>query len=281
MAIKKAAKKKIPAKKKAVVKKKSNLPMKLDFAADAGAGLETIDKDSVAIPFLRVIQKMSPQVDEDESVYMEDAKPGMLLNSVTNELFDGKKGIVFLACAFRRVFLKWGARGTDSSGYKGEFPPEVASKMLLDGEVVEHKGKLYFPDDDKKIDPETSDQLVDTRNHFGLILEEDGTVSQVLLTISSTQIKKSKQLVSMLNAIKIDGPVGRVTPPTWVNRIIIKTIPEKNDKGSWHGVTFQLDGFIDSQEVYDDARYFHNAIGAGAVDVNYTDSEEVKGDEKF
>lgn len=267
---------------KAVTKAKNNLPANLTICtADAGAGLETTSKEDFAIPMLRVIQKMSPQVDEDAPEYIEDAKPGMLLNTVTMELFNGKDGLTFLACAYARTFIRWGARGTESAGFKGEVSPEDSAKMVLDGEVVEHKGLLLFPLEDGTLDKDVCDRLSDTRNWFGLILDEDsGITSQVLLSLSSTQIKKSKQLASNLNAIKVDSKDGKITPPTWVNRVTLTTIPEKNDKGSWHGVTFRLDGFIGSQEVYDAAKDFHDAVASGGVKASYTE-EGSETNEKF
>jgi hypothetical protein len=79
---------------KAVVKKD-----KIDFLADIGGGMEGTDKESFAIPFLKVIQKTSPEVDEADAAYNAKAKPGMLMNSVTGELFNGKTGLTFLPCA--------------------------------------------------------------------------------------------------------------------------------------------------------------------------------------
>ena len=35
-----------------VTKKEGNLPAEMNFIQDAGAGLETIDKDDLALPFL-------------------------------------------------------------------------------------------------------------------------------------------------------------------------------------------------------------------------------------
>ena len=52
----------------------------IDFAADDGMGTEGADKDSFAIPFLSILQPLSPQVAEGA----EGAKAGRFINSVTN-----------------------------------------------------------------------------------------------------------------------------------------------------------------------------------------------------
>ena len=43
-------------------KKEGNLPATLNFIEDAGAGLENIDKDDLALPFLKLLQTGSDAV---------------------------------------------------------------------------------------------------------------------------------------------------------------------------------------------------------------------------
>ena len=69
----------------------------------AGAGLENVDSESIAIPFLRVLQSNSPQCDEAQAEFMEGARPGMFLETVSGELFDGKRGIENLLHSDRLV----------------------------------------------------------------------------------------------------------------------------------------------------------------------------------
>ena len=239
---------------------------------DAGAGMETADKDSFAIPFLSVLQKISPQVDEAEAEYIEGAKAGMLLNTVTQKLYDGKTGVIFLPCAYQRRFLRWGPRGTSDGGFKGEIMPEEAARLRDAGEVVDKEGKLYFPLNDGSIDEKKCDHLADTRNHFGILVDEEtGEAQQVLLSLGSTQIKKSKMLMSLLNSAKIKGPKGLVTPPTWANRIRLTTAQESNDKGSWMGLKVQPaePKFVQSKDLYDIGKAFHATIASGEAKVNY------------
>jgi len=245
----------------------------MDFMyEDSGAGMETADKDSFAIPFLSVLQKISPQVDEAEAEYVEGAKAGMLLNTVTQKLYDGKTGVIFLPCAYQRRFLRWGPRGTADGGFKGEVMPEEAARMKGAGEVIDREGRLYFPLPDGTIDDKKCDHLADTRNHFGILVEEEtGEAQQVLLSLGSTQIKKSKMLMSLLNSAKVKGPKGLVTPPTWANRILLTTAQESNDKGTWHGLKVQPTEpkFVQSKDLYDIGKAFHATITAGEAKVNY------------
>ncbi len=262
----------------------------IDMTGDDGKGLEGTDLNSFAIPFLTIIHRQSPQVDEDDPEYIPGAIPGMFRNSVTNEVFSGKAiknkendhvggGVIFLPCAFQRRFLKWGPRSTGSA-FKGEFLPETVIEMQASGEVVGCEGTLdlFFPTKDGEIHAEKCDKLVDVRNHFGLLIHpETNEWMDVLLCLKRTQIKRSKQLASLVSSVKVPGLHGKITPPTWVNRVRLNTIPESNAKGSWHGITVALDpdGIITDQSMYDAGKKLNALItgGAGKVNLNYENSD--------
>lgn len=258
---------------KELATKKDN-ELALDFMGDVGQGMEGADKDSFAIPFLKILQKISPQVDEADAAYIEGAKGGQLLNTVTQELFDGKEGLIFLHCAYQRRFLRWAARG-EEGGFKGEYLPEQIAEMRANGEVQEFEGRLYAPLEDGSVNPKKCDIFQDTRSHFGLIVnEETGQYQTVLMALSSTQIKKSKLIMAMLSSAKVQGPNGMVTPPTWVNKIRLTTAVESNDQGSWYGLKVAGEGFIKSQEIYNAAKEFHGLVTSGAAKANYAEAAD-------
>ncbi len=237
----------------------------LDFGNDAGAGMEGAGTDAFAIPFLSVLQKGSPQCDETDGKYMEGAKPGMFLNSVTGDLVDGKTGIIFLPCAYQRRFIRWAAKGGDGANFKGEMLPEDVAAMQADGSIKELEGRWYFPLEDGTISEKKCDRLAEVRNHYGVVLDANGKANQVLLSLSSTQIKKSKAMMSLLAGVRVNGKA----PPTWVNRVKITTVAESNDKGSWHGIKVELDGFIDSQDIYEACKGFNASVAGGEVRAAY------------
>lgn len=246
-----------------------------DWASDAGAGMEGADRDSFAIPFLRVLQKGSPQVDEASGVALEGARAGMLIDSVTNRLFDGKEGVVIVPCAYRRVFVRWGPRSGEGAGFKGELTPEAVTAMLDRGEAVEHDGRIRVPGPDGKVSEKTSDRISDTRNHYVLVVDPaTGVPTQAVLSLASTQIKKSKALMSMLASRKValrPGLQPLVTPPTFANLIRLTTVAEANDEGTWHGVRFEMLEAMADKDAYAVAKAFHATVAAGQVKVAYED----------
>lgn len=252
------------------------------FAADSGAGMENTTQESFAIPFLLTLQKGSPQVDEaGPGPLVEGAKAGMLFENVTGRLIDGKIGVTVIPCAYRRVFLRWGARGTENSGFKGELLPEQVAALRAEGKVIEIDNQLYFPDDDGTIrrgkdGKVLCDKVSDTRNHYVLIIDDaTGGWSNALISLTSTQIKKSKALMSAMASVKVPGgPAGMFTPPTFANKVKMTTVPESNDKGNWYGVKFDLAGVVDRQEIYAAAKAFHASVTKGEVTAKYEDAAD-------
>lgn len=265
-----AAKKK-PAAKAVATVNSGELALGFDVEnLPVNGGLEHTDQESFAIPFLRVLQKGSPQCEETEPEYMPEARPGMLFNTVSRALY---ASVNFIPCAFQRKFIRWAPRGA-GQGFKGELSPEDVAVMKEDGVLVQLDGRWYFPASDGSVHEKKCDMVADTRNHFGLILNDDGSTEQCLLSLTSTQIKKSKQLISMLANVKIRRGDSLVTPPTWVSIAKIETVAESNDEGNWHGVRFTLDGMVPNKDVYDAGKSFHDAIDSGEANVNYNAARE-------
>jgi len=241
------------------------------FAGDAGAGMEGTGAESFAIPFLMILQKLSPQVDESSGVAIEGAKAGMLFENITRNLIDGKDGVIIIPCAYRRVFLRW----SESQGFQGELLPEDVNRMRQEGEIIERRGKLYVPDKNGAVDPDESDRIADTRNHYVLIVDsKTGLWTQALISLSSTQIKKSRALMTALASVKVDSGGQLITPPTFANLVKATTVPESNDKGSWHGWHFELNGFVKKADLYAAAKQFHKTVIEGQVEHRYDAAKE-------
>ncbi len=91
------------------VKGNTAVALATDFEQDASGGFGEMTQDDFALPFLRLLTSTSPEVGEREG-----ALPGMILNTVTGELHDGKVGITVIPCAYVRQYIEWAPRGTGS-----------------------------------------------------------------------------------------------------------------------------------------------------------------------
>ena len=80
-------------------KKSTDVALFDDDLLSGGTGLEEMTSDDLAIPFIRVLQAMSPQVNKRAPEYVDGAEVGMLFNTVTNSVYDGEKGVEIVPCS--------------------------------------------------------------------------------------------------------------------------------------------------------------------------------------
>lgn len=242
-------------------------------AADFGAGFEGADKDSYAIPFLQILQKMSPIADEDSPKYIEGLKAGMLFNTVTQKAYDVRTTpLVIVPCFFKRSFIRWGSRDADG-GFKGEVTPDEMDAIIARGEVENVDGKLLVKDEKGNVDVKKSDYWADTRSHYVIALDpENGEFAPAILSLASSQIKASKMLITSLQQRKVEVAGVKRTPPTFANLVKVTTTAASNDKGNWAAVKFELDGLVTDKDLYSAAKEFYTAVSSGAVKADYSKS---------
>ena len=81
------------AKTEVAVKADNAIALSSDFEQDASNGFESMNQEDFALPFLRLLTNTSPEVGE-----VDGAMPGMVYNTVTSALYDGKKGLIVVPC---------------------------------------------------------------------------------------------------------------------------------------------------------------------------------------
>lgn len=257
---------------KVINKGKDQLPAKRGkFASRAGSGLEEATADSFSIPFISILQKGSPQVDEASGKQLKGAKAGMVFETVTKTMFDGAKGVELVQAHYKRVFLRWGSRDA-GGGFKGEIAPEALAKMRNDGQIVDVKGRSYVADKNGDVDPDDSDRVVDTRVHYMLLIDrKKNTAKRCVLSLSSTQVRKSKDLMSMFADLRKEEDGQEYCPATYQSIIKMTTVPEKNDQGTWYGVSFEVVGEFDDPEdpIFIAAEQFKDAVKTGLADAKH------------
>ena len=51
-------------------------------------GAQNISQQDLALPFLKILGQLSPEVNKRDGKYVEGAEPGKIINTVTNKLYD-------------------------------------------------------------------------------------------------------------------------------------------------------------------------------------------------
>ena len=244
-------------------KAEAKLPaLSLDMMeSDAHSGLENIQQDDLATPRLKILMQLSPELEE-----LENAKAGMIYNTVTNELYDGSKGIRVLPCAYQRQYVEWADRGQGSGAPINVY--DASSDILT----------KTTRDENNKDRLENGNYVETCGNHYVLLVGENGDSTPALITMKATQLKKSRKWNSMLLNLKINGKNGLFTPPSYSHFYRLKTSKEGNDKGSWYGWEISREEQLGDANLYSIAKTFAESVSKGEVKVKY--EEESTNDQK-
>src|SRR5215469_5381139 len=65
------------------------------------------EKDELVIPRLKILQPLSPEVQEGTSQYVEGAKAGMFYNTASGKLTSGQEGMIICVVAHQKQVIEW------------------------------------------------------------------------------------------------------------------------------------------------------------------------------
>jgi hypothetical protein len=214
-------------------KKKNEISANM-FEADAGQGLNMTQED-LALPFLKVLGQLSPECNKRDAKHVEGAEPGMIINTVTNEIYDGMKGIDVVPVHYKRQHIEWQDRG-ESQG--------APVKIYEAGDDLPSTTRDKFNKDRLA----NGNYLENTASHFVVILGDSPTTA--LLSMKATQLKVSSSHIYKL-----------------------KTVQQSNDKGTWFGWDVSRVGPISDPGIYKIAKDFGANVSKGDVKVKHGEQE--------
>jgi len=250
-----------------VTKIDAKLPSTNLFENDANAGFQTMSQEDLALPFLKVLGQLSPEVNTRHAKHIKGAEPGMILNTVTNELHDGAQGINVIPCFYKREFVEWKDRGESMGAPVGV---HAVNSDVVGSAKRDNMNKDRLPN---------GNYLENTASHYVLMLGENPCTA--LITMKATQLKTSRKWNTMMMGIKLQGKNGLFTPPTYSHVYKLTTVQQSNDKGTWFGWDVSKVGPIRERAMYDQAKSFSQNISKGSIRVKHTSDSEPKGNTPY
>ena len=232
--------------------KKESAPLPANvFEGDASKGLGNIGQQDLALPFLKILAQLSPEVNKRDGKYVEGAEAGMIYNSVTGELYNGTEGINVIPCFYKLEYLEWKDRGEGLGAPVAIYPSssDILSKTKPD---ANYKDRLP-----------NGNYIERTASHFVIILGD--SPSTALISMKSTQLKISRKWNTMMGGLKLKGEDGLFTPASFSHIYKLKTTQLSNDKGTWFGWEVSKNGPLTSSTLYNQAKTFSESIAKGSV----------------
>tara|TARA_R100001369_G_scaffold91183_1_gene131887 strand:+ start:522 stop:1316 length:795 start_codon:yes stop_codon:yes gene_type:complete len=238
---------------------------------EAGAGLENFTTDDMQIPFIRILQALSPQLNKQDSLYIKGAEQGDIFNTVSQEVYKAEQGVFVVPCYFEKKFLEFALR---SSG--GGFIRELSSDDKDISLTTREGAAELLP---------SGNELVRTHQHLIIAMNPETKESApAVLDMKKTQLKVSRRWNTVKNSVRL--PSGKPMPlygTAWT----IKTVAESNDQGSWYNykidrmteITAGLESMMmDARAMYQSFRKGEIKMAAGSVDEmssNKTTEDEI------
>jgi len=235
-----------------------------DTLLSGGTGLEETTTEDFAIPFIRVLQPMSPQLQKQHGSYVAGASAGDLYNTVTGEAFDGEQGISIVPCAYNKKYIEWVPREKGGGLINAGHDISVLSKCTRDAESRRH----YTPE---------GNEIVETAQFFVLVVK-DGVAQQAVLAFTSTQLGVSRKWLTMLRMARVLNSKGdSVEAPMFAYTYKLTSTTQSNDKGSWNAYSINQESATD-MPIAMLAKEFMSAARTGDVDVKQEQQNDVVND---
>jgi len=262
---------KVPAK-----QPEKQLPVDADLLADLGQAaeqyVEAMGKDDMSIPFIQILQSLSPQCTKGEPEFIKGSEPSMLYNTVTKELRatqddDGNQlvGMRIISLAYKASYIEWVPR-SKGGGFVAEYDVGEGAGIPThrnenNQDIISDGAGLGTP----------GNQLSYTHTHFVFIVGDDGSLEPAVLTMTSTQVKPSKDWNALIMNLRL--PNG-AKAPRFFGVWNVSTRRRSNDQGSWYvweiSKGSDITALPNARQILNDCKAFVDGIQAGEHTADYT-----------
>jgi hypothetical protein len=245
------------------------------MGADAGKGVSTASEDNI-VPLLYLLQKGSPQLDRADKVkYIKGAKDGDIWVRGTTTVIDGEEeGIEVVPCHFSKCWIQW---KPNRGGFVGRHLTRPAEAVLKEEETDGGGTRNVWR-------MKNGDAVVETREYVVIITSLPKPLTLVI-PMSSTNHTPAREWMGLINNCLIPG--SDKTAPIYGYKYRMRSVPKKNDQGSWYmwSITHagEEDGaavplMVDDIELYKAAKKINADFTSGALRPDAPEEDGHKGD---
>jgi len=239
--------------KQVAIKKEAGLPSSILFEDDAAAGFENVKSASLALPILKLLQNGSGEAQKRSQNYVEGAEPGMFLNTVTKKMYNGTEGINVIPCHYKLEYQEWADFGTGSGRPENIYDAnsDILSKTTQGSDMKDRLDNGHY--------------ILTVGQHFVLIVE-DGSTENALISMSATQGKISKKWNSMMMSNTMEyqpgGEDGTFTPAAFSHSYKLSSVLNSGKGNQWYGYNVVQVGKVEDPALYERAKKFYTSLAS-------------------
>lgn len=220
-----AAKKNSQQEQLPVPAKKLEVALPFNYGEDSGAGMSDLSQQERGLPFLKILQPLSPEVMGPQGK-IEGARAGQYVNTGTGELYDR---VTILPVSRVHVIQEWRPRKQGGGLVNqtvipagGDYPDFYKASMERCKAENRKFGDFWTGE------PVKSHELAESFQVFAVMLDEGmNPIGMVVVPFSSTAIQPYKKQYSRR--------IGQLrgAPPMFAFPIVLSSVQVSNDDGTW------------------------------------------------
>jgi len=193
--------------------------MAYDITKVSGMGTENLDSGS-ALPFVRILQDLSPQLKSNKDEYVEGSKAGDLFFNKTKCVLANPLNIIPVYT--KAVYTRWIPRNK-GGGYVASHPLTVVSDPSYE------KGR------ERQYDEWLGENELRYTSYWFILAEIDGSWEEAIIPFTSSQLKVSRKLTGDINRFRYEQDKS-IIPPLFAQKWQLKTVMEtsKNNDDYWN-----------------------------------------------
>jgi len=224
-----------------------------DIFANAGEGA-VFDASELQIPFIRLAQQMSPELNKKDAKFIAGLSSGDMFNTLTSKIYDGEEGLDVVPCYITTKYLEFVIRD-NGGGFMGEI---AASDPVLKRTTKEGTMDLL----------PNGNQVVTSDQYYCLVLDGEGSFEPAVVDMKVTQMKVSRRWKTQIAMNKAKNPkTGELqTLPLFSTVWKLTTVDETNRRNeTYANYAVSKVGMIEDRDIFLEAKTFRESIMAGEV----------------
>lgn len=237
------------------------LAMPFDYGTDAGEGMD-LGIEDLLIPFVGLLQQLSPACDKTDDAYIPGAEPGKIINRATKELLDH---LDLVPAVRRRTYVE----------YTPETPRKFVSEHETNSPVVKALLESGMKRNELKLP--NGNLLVETFTMFAIQLNPEGNpIGFLVVPFSSTKIQAWRQYWTTIDTARVAKQA-----PLFAHTLRLGVKSAKNAKGKFFNFDMKplKGGVLESMiaptsAAYQAARDLRDAISTGRAKVDHAQNQD-------
>ena len=224
-----------------------------DIFASAGDGA-SFEASELQIPFVRLAQQMSPELNKKDAKYIAGLSSGDMFNTLTHMTYDGENGVDVIPCYITTKYLEFVTR-ENGGGFMGEIDP--ADPILQ--RTTKEGTQDILPN---------GNQVVKSDQYYCLVLDQDGGFEPAVIDMKVTQMKVSKRWKTQIAMNKAKNPkTGQLQIlPLYSTVWKLTSVDETNRRNeTYANYTVQKVGMVEDRDIFLEAKTFRESVMAGEV----------------